>query len=63
VKEINRRWDITFLIVEQKVHEILEIADRIFVLKDGRAVWETKTDGLQSEELKRFYLPPSRELK
>ncbi len=40
IKEINEKLGTTFLIVEQKVREILSISDRVYVLKLGKVVFE-----------------------
>jgi branched-chain amino acid transport system ATP-binding protein len=45
IKEINQDSGVTVLIVEQKVREVLKIADRAVVLRTGRVSF----DGLASE--------------
>lgn len=44
--KINREWGITILIVEQNVREVLEIADRAYVMKLGRIYREEKPENL-----------------
>lgn len=56
LKEISRRG-VTVLLVEQKVQEALEIADRGYVLQTGRVIAEgTGKALLASEMVKRAYL-------
>jgi branched-chain amino acid transport system ATP-binding protein len=45
IREINRDFGVTVLIVEQKVREVLKIADRAVVLRTGRVSF----DGLATE--------------
>lgn len=55
---INRQLGITLLIVEQKVHQILEIASRVYVLKLGKISFQGAAQELcgDTEMLKRAYL-------
>lgn len=56
---INRQLGITLLIVEQKVHQILEIASRVYVLKLGGEIsYQCPAPELRenSELLKKVYL-------
>ena len=56
LKEI-RATDITVLIVEQKVKEALELADRGYVLATGRILQEgTSAELLESDIVKKAYL-------
>jgi branched-chain amino acid transport system ATP-binding protein len=57
IKEINRKFKTTILIVEQKVHEALDISDEVYVLRLGEVVLqgapkEILTDG----KIKDLYL-------
>ena len=52
-----REDGITVLLVEQNVHKSLEIADRAYVLENGRIVLEGKSqDLLQDEQIRKAYL-------
>lgn len=52
-----RRFNVTVLIVEQRVLEALEIADRGYVIQSGRVVMSGPSGQLlNSEEVKRAYL-------
>jgi branched-chain amino acid transport system ATP-binding protein len=52
-----REQGITILLVEQNVRNTLEIADRAYVLENGRIVLEGKgKDLLQNEQVKKAYL-------
>jgi branched-chain amino acid transport system ATP-binding protein len=52
-----RRKDLTILIVEQNVHHVLGIADRAYVLENGRIVMEGKGSALLNDSrLKTAYL-------
>lgn len=56
LKEISKRG-ITILLVEQKVQEALEMADRGYILQTGRIVNSgTSQELLESEEVKKAYL-------
>ncbi|MGI6662632.1 MAG: ABC transporter ATP-binding protein [Bacillota bacterium] len=57
LKEINEKQGITILLVEQHVHEALELADRAYVLQTGRVVMEgTGQELLQSDAIQKAYL-------
>ena len=57
IKEINKRLGTTFLIVEQKVKEILSISDRVYVLKLGKVAFEGTPDELWKEgNIHKLYL-------
>jgi len=56
VKQLNEEGT-TLLLVEQRVHEALELADRGYVLQTGRIVLEgTGEELLQSELVRKAYL-------
>ena len=56
VKEIRSRG-MTILLVEQNVRQSLSIADRAYVLENGRIVMEGKgSDLLENDQLKQAYL-------
>ena len=56
VKEIRSRG-MTILLVEQNVRQSLSIADRAYVLENGRIVMEGRgSDLLENEQLKQAYL-------
>jgi branched-chain amino acid transport system ATP-binding protein len=47
---------ITILLIEQNVRKTLEIADRAYVLQNGRVVMEGTASALQSDLVDRAYL-------
>lgn len=52
-----REDGITVLLIEQNVHKSLEIADRAYVLENGRIILEGKSqDLLQEERIRKAYL-------
>jgi branched-chain amino acid transport system ATP-binding protein len=57
LKEINRSRNVTILVVEQNVRLALEVADRGYVIENGRITMEGKgQDLLASDEIKSAYL-------
>jgi branched-chain amino acid transport system ATP-binding protein len=58
LKEINQKQHITMLIVEQKVSDILEIADRVYSIKLGKVAFEGTSDLLKNnkEKLRELFL-------
>lgn len=57
LKEVNEKKGVTILMVEQKVQEALEIADRGYILQTGRIVAEgTGKELLESDLVKKAYL-------
>ncbi len=57
VKEISRGNGVTVFIVEQKVREVLKIAERVVVLRTGRVSFEGPAEMLKDEvKLKEVYL-------
>lgn len=57
IKQISRDNGVTVLIVEQKVREVLKIADRVVVLRNGRVSFEGDAETLKDEaKLKEVYL-------
>ncbi len=57
IKEINQKFKTTILIVEQKVREVLRIADRVYALRMGEVVFEGTPAQLQAgDTLKRIFL-------
>ncbi|HXD11875.1 MAG TPA: branched-chain amino acid ABC transporter ATP-binding protein, partial [Anaerolineales bacterium] len=56
IKQI-REEGITVLLVEQNVHKSLEIADRAYVLENGRITLEGSSgDLLEDERIRKAYL-------
>jgi branched-chain amino acid transport system ATP-binding protein len=47
---------VTVLIVEQRVHDVLRIASRAYVMADGRVVKEAAADSVTEEELIHLFL-------
>ncbi|WP_041083058.1 ABC transporter ATP-binding protein [Thermotoga profunda] len=57
LKEVNKKKGVTILMVEQKVQEALEIADRGYILQTGKIVAHgTGRELLESDLVKRAYL-------
>lgn len=56
--EINRNKEVTILIVEQKVREILEICERVYSIKLGKNVFEGVPSELKEnkEKMKELFL-------
>ena len=56
IKQV-REEGITVLLIEQNVHKSLEIADRAYVLENGRITLEGKSgDLLEDERMRKAYL-------
>ncbi|MFZ1221104.1 MAG: ABC transporter ATP-binding protein [Chthoniobacterales bacterium] len=49
IREINRDFGVTVLIVEQKVREVLKIADRVVVLRTGRVSFSGSAPDLEDD--------------
>ena len=57
IKEISRRDGVSVLIVEQKVREVLKIAQRVYVLRNGRVSFSGVADDLRDDaRLRQVYL-------
>jgi branched-chain amino acid transport system ATP-binding protein len=57
LNEINRSRKMTILVVEQNVRLALEIADRGYIIENGRIIGEGKgSDLLKSDQVKSAYL-------
>lgn len=58
IRNISREQGVTILIVEQKVHEVLEICSHVYSLKLGKIFFEGKPDELKNspEKLKQLFL-------
>ncbi len=57
IKEINQKFKTTILIVEQKVHEVLRISERIYALRMGEVVFEGSPAEIQAgDTMKRIFL-------
>ena len=57
IKEINRDSGVTVLIVEQKVREVLKIAHRVYVLRNGLVSFSGPADSLSDDvKLREVYL-------
>jgi ABC-type branched-subunit amino acid transport system ATPase component len=46
----------TILLVEEKAHEVLEVADTVAFMELGRLVWLGRTDDIDEELLAGTYL-------
>ncbi len=56
IKEINRQGK-SIILVEQNIPQIAELADRIYMLEEGRITFEgTAADAAQNEDLKEIFL-------
>jgi branched-chain amino acid transport system ATP-binding protein len=57
IRQISRDAGVTVLIIEQKVREVLKIADRVYVLRNGRVSFTGPADELRDDaKLKEVYL-------
>lgn len=57
VRVISREQGVSILIVEQKVREVLKIADRVYVVRTGRVSFTGNANELQDErKLREVYL-------
>jgi branched-chain amino acid transport system ATP-binding protein len=57
IQQISRDSGVTVLIVEQKVREVLKIARRVYVLRNGRVSFTGQADDLKDEtKLREVYL-------
>ncbi|MGH8524184.1 MAG: ABC transporter ATP-binding protein [Gammaproteobacteria bacterium] len=57
IQETNRGSGVTVLIVEQKVREVLKIAQRVYVLRNGEVSFSGSTDELSDDvKLREVYL-------
>ncbi len=56
IQQINRDSGTSVLIVEQKVREVLKIAHRVCVLRNGRVSFAGATNSLNDEKLREVYL-------
>ena len=56
IKEINNQGK-TILVVEQNIPQITDLADKLYVLEEGRITFEgSKDDALSNEDLKEIFL-------
>jgi branched-chain amino acid transport system ATP-binding protein len=52
-----RRTGVAILLVEQSTHEVAEIADYMYLMEDGRIVYEgCKEDALKNEKIRQVFL-------
>lgn len=57
IREISQAFQVGVLIVEQKVREVLRIADRVYVLRNGRVSFSGTAESLRDEaKLRAVYL-------
>ncbi len=56
IRNVNKQMGTTILIVEQKVREVLNIADKVYALKLGRLVFNEKPSGFDEKKLKEIFL-------
>lgn len=57
IKEINKNFRTTILIVEQKVKEVLKIADYVYALRMGKIVFKGSPEEIQQgDNLKKIFL-------
>jgi len=56
IQQISRDFGISVLIVEQKVREVLKIAQRIYVLRNGAISFVGVADALNDAKLREVYL-------
>lgn len=56
VSRLNRSLGTAVLLVEQNVHEALQIADRVYVLRQGEVVLETRPAEVTMDDLRAAFL-------
>jgi branched-chain amino acid transport system ATP-binding protein len=56
ILDLNRNHKVTILIVEQKVREVLKIAHRVYVLRNGRISFDGPASALDDAKLREVYL-------
>ena len=56
INELNEKYNISFLIVEQNVRKALEISSRIYVLVSGKCVHEAEKGEMKEEDIKKIFL-------
>lgn len=57
IKDVKEKYECTIIIVEQKVREIIKIADRVYALKLGKIVFEgTPAELEEGDTLKEVFL-------
>lgn len=56
IQEINRVYGTTILIVEQKVREVLKLAERVYVLRNGLVTFSGPVEYLDEKKLREVYL-------
>ncbi len=56
IQQINRDFDVSILIIEQKVREVLKIAQRVYVLRNGRVSFSGAQEVFDDAKLREVYL-------
>ena len=56
IQQISRDLGTSILLVEQKVREVLKIANRVYVLRHGQVAFTGATSALNDEKLREVYL-------
>lgn len=57
IRDVNSKFGTTILMVEQKVREVIKIANRVYALRMGQVVFEGTPDKLQEgDKLKNIFL-------
>jgi branched-chain amino acid transport system ATP-binding protein len=49
IEQISRAWAATVIIVEQRIREVLSIAQKVYVLRNGRVTYSGPETGLSDE--------------
>lgn len=55
IRQINSELGITVLLVEQELEYALELADRVYVLKHGKVLFERPADKVESAQVREAY--------
>lgn len=55
IEKINREKEITILIVEQEIEHALNMADRIYLIKNGQILFERFASEVDVEEIEKAY--------
>jgi branched-chain amino acid transport system ATP-binding protein len=59
IRQISRESGMAVLIVEQKVREVLKIAQRVYVLRNGRVSFSGPAEALKDEAKLKEYISSS----
>ncbi len=52
IAEVNRETSVSIVVVEQKVHEVLDICNRVYSIKLGKVAFKGTPDELKNDKIK-----------